>query len=410
MRMRRSIALVAIAATVGLAAAGCGRDAGGGDAGPGVTDSTVKIGGSFPLSGPLSAQGQAQLGGLKAFFGKVNDAGGVEMGDGKTRKIEFVYYDDGYDPARIVQNFRKLVDQDKVLAFVGAFGTASNAAVMPLANQQKVPHLFLGTGASLFSADRDKNPWTIGWQPTYEAEGESFAKFLTGQNKPLKVAFLGQNDDLGKAYRTGLDKGIAGSQVTIVAQQTYERTDATLDSPISNLAASKADVLFSAVAIPKLQNTAIAKMRELNWKPTLFLPVLSNGIGEVVRPSGAASFLPNIYGAGFVKMPDNPAYANDPAMTQYLADMKKYSPEADTTIANAVWGYATGDTMVRTLKKTSEPTRQGVMDGVNGLSKEEIGLLLDGLTIDATVKGTAPVQGLRMQKYSGGQWQLVETG
>jgi ABC-type branched-subunit amino acid transport system substrate-binding protein len=302
-RLRDKFVLVTVTAVIGMAIAGCGRDEGGGGSQntPGIDDTTVKIGISVPLSGPVSDAGTAQLGGAKAYYEAINAAGGVRMRDGKTRKIQLISYDDGYEPGRSAQNFRRLVQQDGVLAVVGGLGTAQNAAVLPVAKELGVPQVYVASGASLFSANATENPWTIGWQPTYEAEGEALAQAAVALNRPITVAVLRQNDDLGNAFLNGFNKGIQGSQVTIAGEiQTYEAADTTVDSQITNLAATRAEVLLSAVAVVRLQISALTKARELGWKPTVLLPGFTQGFTTVLQPSGADKYFDQIYTTGFV--------------------------------------------------------------------------------------------------------------
>jgi ABC-type branched-subunit amino acid transport system substrate-binding protein len=401
--------LTALTALV-VALAGCGRDEGGGSADtPGISDTSVKIGISLPLSGGVSDAGQAQLGGAKAFYEATNAAGGVKMSDGKTRKIELVAYDDGYEPGRSVQNFRKLIDQDRVLACVGALGTAQNAAVMPVATQQGVPQVYIASGASLFSADPKKNRWTIGWQPTYETEGEALAKATVALGRPVTVAVIRQNDDLGNAFINGFTKGIQGSRVTIATEQTYEPTDTTVDSQVTNAAASRADVLLSAVAVIRLQASALTKVRQLGWKPIVLLPGFTSGISTILEPSGAGTYFDQLYTTGFVKMPGDPQWSSDPAVREYLERMKRYSSSADVNIPNAVWGYATAATMVRTLESMTDLTRQGVMDAIRKLRTDDIPMLLPEVAVNGTNQGAAPINVTRLLRFADGRWNLAAT-
>lgn len=396
---------------LGLALAGCGRDEGGGGGGsqntPGINDTTVKIGISVPLSGPVSDAGTAQLGGAKAFYEAVNAAGGVKMRDGKTRKIELVSYDDGYEPGRSVQNFRRLVEQDGALAVVGGLGTAQNAAVLPVAKELSVPQVFVASGASLFSAKPTENPWTIGWQPTYEAEGEALAKAAVALGRPVKVAVIRQNDDLGKAFLNGFTKGIEGSQVTILEPLTYEAADTTVDSQITNLAATKAEVLLSAVAVVRLQISALTKARELGWKPVVLLPGFTQGFSTVLKPSGADTYFDQIYSTGFVKIPSDPQWASDPAVVEFLARMKQHSPQANANLPNAVWGYATAATFVRALETMDGLTRQNLMDAVRKLKADDIPMLLPGVGVDASAAGKSPVNVTRLFRFADGRYGLA---
>jgi branched-chain amino acid transport system substrate-binding protein len=404
-QLRRIGVLLALFA---LLCVGCGgrTAATGASVGPGITDTTVKLGGSFPLSGPLSANGQAQLAGLQAYIKALNDNGGVKMADGKTRKIEFVTYDDGYDPARAVQNFRRLADQDQVLGYVGALGTVTNAAVMPVANQQQVPQIFLATGASQFSDNRAANPWTVGWLPTYKAEGAALGKYLVGLGRPLTVATLSQNDDLGRDYVAGLESAITGSKVTIVARQTHERTDVTLDSQVSALAQTKPDVLFSALAIPRLQAGALQRMQQLDWHPITLLNLLTSGLQEAVTPSAIEGKVPEVISTGFSKATDDPAWKNDPAVIDYLAAMKRYSPETSAAIPNAVWGYATGSTLEMALKGMTTQNRQGLIDAAGKLGAKPVPLLLPGITADDATN-TPVISQVRLQRLTGGRWEPI---
>src|SRR4051812_19192937 len=256
-----------LAAVVGLAACGGrggsnGSGSGGGAASaPGVTASQITLGGSYPLSGPVAANGTAALGGAMAYFDAVNAQGGGKMGDGKTRKIKFVYYDDGYDPAKAAQNYQKLVNQSHVFSLFQTFGTAPNIAIQKNANSAGVPQVFVHAGDALFSDDQKAHPWTIGWQPTYEAEGEAYGKYLAGQNKPLTVAVLRQSDTLGSVYLSGFKQGIQGSKVKIVKVATYTPADSSVDSQISQLAATHADVLYMAVAVVPLMISGLQHVK-----------------------------------------------------------------------------------------------------------------------------------------------------
>jgi ABC-type branched-subunit amino acid transport system substrate-binding protein len=410
-RQRNRFVLVTATAVIGMVLAGCGRGGGGGGSQdtPGITDATIKIGISVPLSGPVSDAGTAQLGGAKAYYEAINAAGGVRMRDGKTRKIELVSYDDGYEPGRSVQNFRRLVEQDRVLAVVGGLGTAQNAAVLPVAKELSVPQAYVASGASLFSANPAANPWTIGWQPTYEAEGEALAQAAIALNRPVTVAVIRQNDDLGNAFLNGFNKGIEGSQVKIAGTiQTYEAADTTVDSQITNLAATKAEVLLSAVAVVRLQIAALTKARELNWKPVVLLPGFTQGFSTVLKPAAADTYFDQIYSTGFVKIPSDPQWASDQAVVEFTNRMKQYSPQANANLPNAVWGYATAATFVRALETMGGLTRQGVMDAIRKLKADDIPMLLPGVGVDATAAGKSPVNVTKLFKFADGRYSLAQ--
>src|SRR3954465_5507352 len=175
MRFGSRLALLALAMVL---ASGCGRgddDAGGGGeaaaTAPGVTETSIKLGGSYPFSGPASAYASIASG-VKARFAAENAKGGVNG-----RKIQFVALDDGYEPQRAVTNARRLVEQEKVFALFNTLGTANNIAMWDYLNQRKVPQLFVATGGTEFGADPAKHPYTIGWQPDYTAEAQVYAEY-----------------------------------------------------------------------------------------------------------------------------------------------------------------------------------------------------------------------------------------
>ena len=400
-----AIKAVAVALSVSVLLLGCGRKS---TADPGISDEVVKIGGSLPLSGALSANGIAQVAGAQAYYKAINDAGGVQMSDGKRRKIEYLALDDSYDPGKLVVNFRQLVNQDKVLAVVGSFGTPGNLAVMPETVQLGVPNIFMVSGASVFSADPTKNPWTIGWLPTYESEGQAFGAFIKAQDKPGRVAVLSQNDDVGKAYVRGLEKGLEGSKADIVSRQTYEPTDPTVDSQIANLASSKADWFFSAVNVPRVQASGLKQIQLTGWKPATFVPTLTSNVSQVIRPSGAGDYFSELRSSTFNKVPGSPQFAKDADVVDYLARMKKYSPGVDPNILNAIWGYASAETVVESLKAMKTLSRQGLMDAVRGLKLAKVSMLLPGIGFDGGQPPQAPITGFKLQTFKNGAWVVSE--
>ncbi|MFC7592136.1 ABC transporter substrate-binding protein [Nonomuraea antimicrobica] len=406
----RNLALAAgTASLLLLAACGRGSDAtGSAGTDPGITDTTVKIGTSQPLSGPLAAIGEATVAAAQAYFAHVNAQGGVKMADGKTRKIEYLYYDDAYDPAKSVQNYQRLVHQDEVFAVFHPLGTGPNQAIMARANADKVPHLFTHAGGAQFS-DRAKNPWTIGWGPTPDSEGEAYGKYLAAQNKPITVAVLRQNDDLGQGYLNGLEQGIAGSQVEIVKIATYGRTDSTVDSQISSLAGTKADVLFMAVVLPPLMISGIKHAGTLGWSPDIYMANNTSDITGVLKV-GKLTDLRTLYSASFIKAADDPQWKDDPGVAQYLDRIKSF-PKALGNLVNGEIAYGEAQTMVAALQQTKAPTRQALMDAVHSLKGDSISdVLLPGVTLDSTDPTAPPVHGHVVQHFDGESWVAREGG
>src|SRR3954452_2282477 len=247
--------------------------------GPGASDTEIKLGQTMPYSGPASAYGT--IGKLhQAYFKMLNDAGGING-----RKVNLISLDDGYSPPRAVEQVRRLIEQDEVLALFQTLGTPSNSAIHKYVNAKKVPHLFLATGATKW-ADPKNFPWTIGFNLSYQSEGQIYAKYLL-KNKPnAKIAILYQNDDYGKDLLKGVKDGLgaAGAKM-IVSEQSYEVTDPTVDSQILTLQGSKADT-FINITTPKFAAQAIRKAWDSGWKPLHIVNNVGASIGSVLVPAG----------------------------------------------------------------------------------------------------------------------------
>ncbi|MEO7124426.1 MAG: ABC transporter substrate-binding protein [Lacisediminihabitans sp.] len=400
--------VVAVAAMLAMGMAGCAREAtttpsGGPANDPGITKTSITLGVDTPLSGPVAGPGSCALAGVQAYLYAANDKGGIKFGDGQTRKVTIKSYDDAYDPAKAVSNFRQMIS-DKVFADVGGLGTGNNLAIMPIANQEKVPQLFLQSGSTAFSKDQKANPWTLGWLPTYHSEGESFGKFLAAANKPITVASLAQNDDVGQDYVAGLKAGIAGSQVKVVAETTYNVTDPTVDAQITKLAATKADVFFSADVQVPLTVASLLKAQQLGWLPAVFLPSNTSAKATILDP-GKADAYPAVYTTASAKSQADPAFANDADVKKYVSDMKQYSSDVTTTLVpQCAWGYAIGATLEATFKGMKAPTRQAMIDAAHNLKGLSVPMMLPGITVNTTNSDRAPVDSAQVQKFSGASY------
>src|SRR6266496_5684106 len=245
----------------------------------GVTDTEIKIGNIMPYSGPASAYGIIGKT-MSAYMRMINDNGGVNGS-----KINFISYDDAYSPPKTVEQARKLVESDEVFLIFAPLGTAPNAAIQKYMNTKKVPQLFVATGATKWN-DPKNFPWTMGWQPNYQSETQIYAKYILKEKPNAKIAILYQNDDYGKDYVKGLKDGLGAKAASmIVAEESYETTQPTIDSNIVKLKSTNADVFFN-VTTPKFAAQAIKKMAEIEWKPLHFLNNVSVSIGSVMKPAG----------------------------------------------------------------------------------------------------------------------------
>jgi branched-chain amino acid transport system substrate-binding protein len=363
----------------------------------GASDTEIKIGNINPYSGPASAYGITGKT-IAAYFSKVNDEGGVNG-----RKVTFITYDDGYSPPKAVEHARRLVESDEVLLLFQTLGTASNSAIEKYLNAKKVPQLFVATGASKFS-DPKQFPWTMGWQPSYQAEGRIFAKYLLENYADGKIGVIYQNDDYGKDYLKGFKEEL-NNRIPIVAELPYEITAPTIESEIVNLKASGATIVFD-ITTPKFAAQAIRKIGELDWHPIHYVNNISNSIGSVLKPAGL-DHAKGLLSAAFYKDPTDPKWVNDPAYQAWLEFMTKYYPDGDKTNGFTVYGYLMARTMVEVLRQCGDDlTRANIIKQAASLHAVSLDMLLPGITLNTSPSDYRPIKQLQMERFDGERWEL----
>ena len=365
----------------------------------GATDTEIKIGNIMPYSGPASAYsviGKTEA----AYFKKINDAGGING-----RKINFISYDDAYSPPKAVEQARKLVESDEVLLVFNSLGTPSNSAIQKYMNAKKVPQLFVATGATKWN-DPKNFPWTMGWQPSYQSETQIYAKYILKEKPNAKIAVLYQNDDYGKDYLKGLKDGLgAKASQMIIAEESFETTEPTIDNHIVKLKSSGADV-FIDIATPKFAAQAIKKVAEIDWKPLHFLNNVSASVGSVIKPAGFQN-AQDIISAAYMKDASDPQWDNDPGMKEFYAFMAKDFPEGDKLDQSTVVGYGVAQTLVQVLKQCGDNlTRDNIMKQAANLKDFRTEVMLPGIKIDTSPTDFAPISSLQLMKLKGERWNL----
>ena len=414
--MRRvvfALGVVAIGAAVLLPGA-----MGGSAATPGVTAKIVTIGGTFPFSGPASSYAPIPVG-MQAYFSYVN----AKKTNGKRgvfgRQIKFNAVDDGYNPALTVQKTKQLVEQDHVFALVGGLGTEPQEAVTAYANQQKVPQIYVSTGATEWGA-RDKHashPWTIGWQPDYQAEGAIYGRYIVKNLPSAKIGIIYQNDSYGRDYIDGLSSGLGSHKSQIVSQQGFEVTDTSVTNQVIALRRAGVDTLM-IFGTPTPTIRTYSTMAAVGWKPqNIFLNSVSATdyfMGIAVAKAGAAEVNGSI-STYYTKDPANPTWNNDAGMKLYKSIMAKYAPSnARVTDGLYLYGMAKAYTFVQALKAAGpNPTRAGLMKAVLNMNDKTNPFLLPGVFTKTGEGDYFPISQQQLIRFNNGVWnpmgQLTNT-
>jgi branched-chain amino acid transport system substrate-binding protein len=368
---------------------------------PGVTATTVTIGGSVPLSGNAAAYASVARG-ADAYFDYVNARGGVNG-----RKIVYKYYDDRYEPSETIQRTRQLIQEDHVFAVFNTLGTEQNLAIRPLLNAAKVPQVFPASGATSFGRDWRKYAYTTaGFQPSYLAEGRIYGQAVGQMRKKAKVAVLYQNDDYGKDVLNGLKQGLrfAGRGGRVVAARSYELNDVDVSSQVARLKSSGAQVLV-IVATPAPAIRAYIAVNKIGWKPRTIVNAVSSAsnimkIAEASsdkRTEGATSIV-------FLKDPTDPQWARDRGGRLYRTIFSRYGTGNVKDVYN-VYGMAAAYTFVEALRKAGRNlTRAGLLRAATSLNVRTNPFVLPGIVLKTTRTDRFPLEQARLERWSKGRW------
>ena len=365
----------------------------------GATDTEIKIGNISPYSGPASSYGAVGKT-AGAYFDKINAEGGING-----RKIKFVSLDDGYNPAKMVEQARKLVEEDEVLLLFAPVGTPNNTAIHKYMNAKKVPQLFISSGAARWS-DPKNFPWSMGWNPSYQVEGRIYGQHIVATKPNAKVAVLIQNDDFGKDYLKGLLEGLGDKAKTMVVSQiTYETTDPTIDSQMVTLKASGADTFFN-ITTPKFSAMAIKKAAELGWKPAHYLVSTSNSVTAVLKQAGVENSL-GVISATYTRDPVDPRWKDSKELADFNDFMKKFNATGDPKDAINVLGYSMAQTLAQVLKQAGDNlTRANIMKEAANLNMT-LPMLYPGVNVKTGADDFNPIQRMQMIQFNGTGYDLM---
>ncbi|MCO6416495.1 ABC transporter substrate-binding protein [Siccirubricoccus sp. KC 17139] len=391
MRLNRRALLLGTAGSLALPQLAPAQEA------PGVTATEIRIGSTNALSGPASAYSVITKG-LAAMFRRVNDQGGIAG-----RQINFIAYDDGYQPPRTLEQTRRLVEQDRVAFLFNQLGTPTNSAIHRYVNQRKIPHLFLATGADKWANPREY-PWTIGWQPSYRTEAQIYAKYLLEQKPNTKLGLLYQNDDFGKDYVNGVRDVLGPRFDAMVKLASHEATDPTIDSQIVSLQAAGCDALICGI-IPRFAAQAIRRVFDIGWKPMMFMTNVSVSVGTVMQPAGLEKGV-GLLTSDYRKDQSDPAWADDPGMKEWRDFMRRYVPDGELGDNNYTYAYGVGSTMLQVLKQCGNDfSRENVMRQATNIAPMDIATLLPGVKVQSQPRNYNVIRQMQLQRWNGRAWE-----
>ena len=383
--------LITVAASLAMTASALAGDA------PGVTATEIKVGATFPFSGPASSLGNAGKG-LIAYINQVNDRGGVNG-----RKINLITYDDAYSPPKAVEHTRKLIESDEVSFMFGQLGTPSNSATIKYLTGKKIPSAFITTGATKFT-DGKEYPLTTTALPSYDTEGKIYAKYFRAQVPNAKVGILYQNDDLGKDFVAAMKAVYKEDFATKVVAIAYEVADPTVDSQVVNLRAAAPDALLIA-GTPKFGAQALRKMNELGWKPLTLINFVAASIGNTFVPVGLDK-VTGVVTAGFQKDATDPKWKDDKGVNEFVAFFNKYLPGADLSDQNYLYGYQQGMILEQLIKQSGKDlSRENIVAQSKSFKDFALPTTLPGINVNTTPAVNQAYTQMQMQRWNGKSWE-----
>ena len=364
-----------------------------------ANDTEIRIGNLMPYTGPLaefSAIGKAE----SAYFDMINDRGGING-----RKLRFISHDDNSDPTVALDLTRGLVERDNVLLMFGSFGTPGNLAVRSFLNERKIPQLFVASGNEEFG-DPKAVPWTMGWQPSFRAQGRIYANYIQAFYPQRKIVVLWQNDQFGRELFKGINEGLGNLTQMILVDIAFEISDAYLETHVSILKRSGAEI-FVFAGVPTTASQVIRLTADLQWHPVFILGDAAASIGTTLSPAGLENAT-GVISASFLKDPGDPAWKDDPAMKEWLFFMDKYYPKGDKASSAALYGYAAAETLVQVLKQCGDDlSRENVMRQAAALKDYEPSVVLPGIKVNTDPTNFRPIKQMRLVQFDGRTWQPI---
>ena len=362
-------------------------------------DDEIRIGNLMPYTGSLAQF--AEIGKAEAaYFDMVNERGGING-----RKVRFISHDDKSDPTVALDLTRELVERENVLLMFGSFGPPGNLAVRGFLNESKIPQLFVASGAEELSNPK-AFPWTMGWQPSFQAEGRIYANYIQAFYPQRKIVVLWQNDQFGRDLYMGIQEGLGDLKRMIIVGVAFDIADEHIDGHVSILKRSGAEILVFA-GVPSTASQVIRLAADLHWNPVFLMNHAAASIDTAISPAGVENST-GVISAAFLKDPSDPAWKDDPAIKDWLSFMDKYYPKGDKASSSALYGYAAAETLVQVLKQCGDDlSRENVMRQAAALKDYEPSVLVPGIKVNTGPENFRPIRQMRLVQFDGRTWQPI---
>jgi branched-chain amino acid transport system substrate-binding protein len=338
---------------------------------PGITDTEIVLGADVILAGAMGAVYATIPQATQAYFKYVNDTEGGVCG----RKIVYKLEDNQDDPAKGMEAARKLVERDKVFAFVGSVSDWAHPAVWEYLNENGVPDILVSAGTHMFGSDPEGHPWTVQMIPSYRIEATFFGRYISENLPGKKVAVLYPSIQQGLDHLQGVKDGLDPEKNQVVSEQSYEITAISVASQVTNLKATGAEVV-TTVASPGFTAQAIKQADRLGWHPQWFLSYINSDdmMFKFVTPASLLN------GAITFQALRLAAWRDDPAVAKHYELMQKYGGPSPSNFT--IYGQALAEVAVEALKRSCDNlTREGLMDAVESIQEFHSDVMLDDVTV-----------------------------
>ncbi len=329
-------------------------------------EKTLIVGASLPNTGIIKSWGESVSNGVNAYFSYANDNNLI-----KNKKIEFLVYDDKYEPELTYENTQKLVYENKVFALFGFVGTPTIKRVLPILYDENIPFFSAFSGASFLRNNKNQN--FINFRSSYDQEIDNLINYLNDEKKLNKIAVFYQNDDYGEEGYISLLNLLKNKNLKLVAEGSYKRNTLSINHAFNEIKDAKPEVIFMIGAY-KTNSLFIKKAKENeNLKNVIFCNISFGDANSMVKElENLNTTSENIIFSQVV-----PSYTNTsiPAINEYQNLMKKYYPKEELgfisleaflsskILINAISrinGEITREKLILTLKTTPNNLLEGI--------------------------------------------------